>query len=551
MPTYTQVATVAANQSIPNEQTAWVVGFGATSTATVGGSVSPPTLPITGYLQFSGFGFSIPSTETVVGISVSYPISGALLGIGNGRDYSVFLSPLGSADRAQPGTAYSTTSRTVQVRGGVGDLWALSSVTPAQINASAFGFSLACTNDSTPHGITLEVSSVPTITITTVAYAVTGLSIAPGSVTGGTGATGAVTINSAAPAGGAVVNLVSDNAAASVPGTVTVAQGQTTATFAVSTIAVDASVTVTVTATLNGSATAPITVQVAVPISLTFSPASLSSGQASTGTIRILGPAGPSGQTFALVSGSPSLTVPATAEVLPGQTTVGFTATAGMSARPGAVTITATSPQGNVHGTISLTGNGLDTIQGTLGKAAGIASAGYGFLVKLLSPPTHANPYERWSIVTVNQTHAAGMLCGSLWWSTSSPADFTGLDGQAHAGWAVILAQKVGQPGQSCVYFYVPFDASSEQLAGTITAYFQAARVVILQNNLRIGVRGSGQTCAFLLAAGLVDFTWLDANPWAGTSSFTGWDITQGASTIVNGIGCNSDLVALSVGGLW
>src|SRR5262249_26239812 len=64
------------------------------------------------------------------------------------------------------------------------------------------------------------------------------VSVLPGSVTGGTPATGIVTLNQAAPAGGTVVALSSTHPAiASVPASVTVAAGSRTATFAVATAA--------------------------------------------------------------------------------------------------------------------------------------------------------------------------------------------------------------------------------------------------------------------------------------------------------------------------
>jgi hypothetical protein len=61
------------------------------------------------------------------------------------------------------------------------------------------------------------------------------ISILPTSVTGGSPATGTVTLSTAAPAGGITVNLSSSNAAASVPPTATVTAGNTTTTFPIST----------------------------------------------------------------------------------------------------------------------------------------------------------------------------------------------------------------------------------------------------------------------------------------------------------------------------
>ena len=62
-----------------------------------------------------------------------------------------------------------------------------------------------------------------------------GVSLDPTTVLGGVSSTGTVTLDVAAPAGGALVALSSDNAAAQVPASVTVLEGQTTATFQVTT----------------------------------------------------------------------------------------------------------------------------------------------------------------------------------------------------------------------------------------------------------------------------------------------------------------------------
>jgi photosystem II stability/assembly factor-like uncharacterized protein len=86
--------------------------------------------------------------------------------------------------------------------------------------------------------ISATYSGVTTSAVLTVNPAVTlaSLTLSPASVTGGTPATGAVTLTSAAPPGGAVVTLSSSNAAAaSVPASVTVPEGVTSATFPAST----------------------------------------------------------------------------------------------------------------------------------------------------------------------------------------------------------------------------------------------------------------------------------------------------------------------------
>ncbi len=88
------------------------------------------------------------------------------------------------------------------------------------------------------------------------------LSLNPTSVTGGNASTGTATLSAAAAAGGQLVSLSSGNTAvATVPSSVTVPAGSSSATFAVSTVAVGASTNVTISGTSGGTTrTATLTV---------------------------------------------------------------------------------------------------------------------------------------------------------------------------------------------------------------------------------------------------------------------------------------------------
>jgi hypothetical protein len=79
------------------------------------------------------------------------------------------------------------------------------------------------------------------------------VSVNPTSVVGGASSTGTVTLTGAAPTGGALVTLSSNNAAAAVPASVTVASGATTATFAVTTTTVTTATTATITGAYGGA----------------------------------------------------------------------------------------------------------------------------------------------------------------------------------------------------------------------------------------------------------------------------------------------------------
>ena len=94
------------------------------------------------------------------------------------------------------------------------------------------------------------------------------LSLSPTSVLGGPlgSSTGTVTLKGPAPSGGALVSLSSSDAAATVPASVTVPEGATSATFTVNTSPVIRSTTVRISASYNGTTrTANLTVRSAVP----------------------------------------------------------------------------------------------------------------------------------------------------------------------------------------------------------------------------------------------------------------------------------------------
>ena len=78
------------------------------------------------------------------------------------------------------------------------------------------------------------------------------LTISPTSVRGGSTATGTVTLSRSAPAGGAVVQLHSSSDRASVPSSITIPAGATSARFTIQTHPVYSHTDVTITATYNG-----------------------------------------------------------------------------------------------------------------------------------------------------------------------------------------------------------------------------------------------------------------------------------------------------------
>jgi hypothetical protein len=126
------------------------------------------------------------------------------------------------------------------------------------------------------------------------------LTVQPGSVTGGTPATAILTLNQAAPAGGAVATLSSTHPAiASVPASVTVSAGARTVSFPVTTFAsLTTDVDVLLFAT-SGGATSNRPFFVRPPnrlpklTSMTISPNAVAGGGNSGGTLTFSGPIPP------------------------------------------------------------------------------------------------------------------------------------------------------------------------------------------------------------------------------------------------------------------
>jgi hypothetical protein len=140
------------------------------------------------------------------------------------------------------------------------------SVTVAQGASSAtFGITTSAVTTQTLTSLSATYAGITKTTTFTVnppaPPALTALTLSPTSVAGGKSATGTVALTAPAPADGALVTLASSRtAAASVPASVLVAGGATSASFAITTAKVAMKTTVKISATYAGaSKTAPLT----------------------------------------------------------------------------------------------------------------------------------------------------------------------------------------------------------------------------------------------------------------------------------------------------
>lgn len=193
------------------------------------------------------------------------------------------------------------------------------------------------------------------------------LVVLPNPALGGDLATGTVTVSAPAPAGGQVVSLSSGNAAATVPASVLVAAGSTSATFVISTTAVAATTVASITASANGasaSASLTITAPVVTPPATTSTgkieelelDSTIKVGEKVKGkvTLTALAPAG--GTTVQLASSNAAaLGVPASVVVPAGKKSVYFPATVGRVSAPTTVQVTATLGTSQKSRTVTVT----------------------------------------------------------------------------------------------------------------------------------------------------------------------------------------------------
>ncbi len=211
----------------------------------------------------------------------------------------------------------------------------------------------------------------------TVAATLASLSLAPTSVPGGEAATGTVTLSAAAPTGGAAVTLASaDPTVVSVPASVTVSAGGTSATFTATTATVTTSTSVALTASWSGVIrSATVTVGPPGPAVPDLSYVALSHtsldrvGNIATGEVRLVGVTG-TPVVVALTSSHPSIarvTLGTTTEVASVQVEPGFDQAVFLLRHVAAVTVPTVV-------TITASANGITkTTQLTISPTPGLA----------------------------------------------------------------------------------------------------------------------------------------------------------------------------------
>jgi len=258
------------------------------------------------------------------------------------------------------------------VTGGSSSTGTVSLTGPAPSGGTVVNLSSTSSDAKVPASITVPAGSASaTFTVTTIPYSgnvnaiitarqgansqkavltidapvLSGISLNPTTVTGGSSSTGIVFLNGPAPSTGTVVSLSSSSADATVPSSVTVTSGNTSASFTISTITYAANVNATITAH-QGATTqkAVLNIDAATVATVSLNPTAVTGGSSSTGTVTLTGPAPSAGTLVTLSSSSANAKVPTAVRVAAGNTTATFTVTTTPTAAN--VTATITGKQG-------------------------------------------------------------------------------------------------------------------------------------------------------------------------------------------------------------
>jgi hypothetical protein len=356
-PTGGSVANLSSNNSlavIPPSVTVPEGGSSAPVTVTTSGVASKTTASLTASFGGSNITSVLTLTQEIPSSLKFSPTSlvGGLTTIG-----TITLGAPTVSDTSIPLTVVSGASAVASIPSSV-TVPAGSSTATFNVVTNPVTISTTVKVSATLNGTTV------TNTFTATANLLSSLKFSPTSVIAGATSTGTVTLNAVTAANLTVPLTVTSGATAvsSIPSSVTVLAGSSTATFPLVTANVSVKTIVSVSAMLNGGTkTATLTVTANTPSSLKFSPTSVIGGASSTGTVTLAAVAAADiPVTLTVTSGSsavssipPSVTVPAgstsatfnlvTANVT-SKTTVQVSAAANGVTRTATLTVTVNAP---------------------------------------------------------------------------------------------------------------------------------------------------------------------------------------------------------------
>jgi len=302
-------------------------------------------------IGLSGTGTAVSSTPSPELMSLSCAFDGAtgsaidnctvaLNSAAANGGFAVSLSSDNSATTVPAAVIVAAGSTTASFTANVSPV---SSAQTATLTASASGVS---------ETFALQLNASALSQGSTGSAALNGLSCAFGSMTGEGSDGCAVMLSAAAPSGGFVVSLVSNNPEVVLPATVTVAAGSTSGSFTATAFSVSSTQAVTLNASaggvgetfvlqLNASTLGPGGAEIPVLSGLNCTNTSMTGAGTDSCTVTLSAAAPGNGVGVSLVSNNPAVVLPATLTVAAGLAAANFTATVSPVSSEQAVTLTA------------------------------------------------------------------------------------------------------------------------------------------------------------------------------------------------------------------
>ncbi len=476
---FTFIPTAAVTVSSVSVNPAAIVG-GDLSTGTVTLTVPAPAGGVTVDLWTNGSPAFVPASATIPAGSTSatFPVTtnfvaaatpGTITAFLNGASattaVSVMARPAVASVSVNPGTVPNSGSATGTVTltgsspagGTVVQLWTngwpvfvpMTVTIPAGSLSATFAVTTSYVTTTTQGTITAFLNGKSVTTTLTVLMSPVLASVYPNApaVAGSSSAAVSLTLSSAAPAGGVVVQLWTSGFPLSVPASVTFNAGSSTATFVMTTGYVATPTQGTITAFLNGqSLTATVTVVPVALASVSMNATTWPGGTAGTGTVTLTFPAPAGGEVVQLwTNGSPGYIKQTSIAIPSGATEGHFDFQTDIVASPRVSTITA-----------FLNGQSVTT---TLTVMPPITLASVS-----VSPPRVPGSVSATGTVTLSKpvpATGAGIL---VWlWTNGSPA--------------FVPEAVTVPPGANSVTFPVTTNYVTTSTQGTITAYLNGQSV--------------------------------------------------------------------------
>lgn len=180
---------------------------------------------------------------------------------------------------------------------------------------------------------------------------------------------------------------------------------------------------------------------------------------------------------------------------------------------------------------------GFDTPTDASHIAQRAKADGYDYIARYYS----FNPRKNLTPSEVRVLSDAGLAILSIWEAAGDKyVSFTADNGHREGAEALRLAQEVGQPNGSAIYFAVDLDATEEQVADGITAYFRAVNEVV-GTAYKVGAYGSGAVLREL--DDLIHYRMLAcSSAWRGTRGYRGADIKQSLPITLFGIPADAEV---------